>query len=195
MDGELPGVEHRQVHTHLIQCEACRDEYDDLLQMKRMLSGLRIHDAGASLQTVILQRLDEAETRHPAYRIGLLLSAMKRLSGSAIAPPVIGLSFGLTAFIVLHLNQQAVANQNEGSSQKMTWSLADTSKDSFRNYGMNPMQTREPNRFLVEPIRNVNYSLTYKSQNRGFQSMPQGYIDRDFNAPTTTAGVQWFRSR
>ena len=196
MDGELPGVEHRQVNYHIAQCEECRDEYEDLLQMKRMLAGMRTHDAGPTLATVILQRVDEAESRQPINRIRLLISTMKRLSESAIAPPMIGLGFGLTAFVILHLNTAPPSSQNDGATQKVIWSPAGASQDtSFRDLGMSNMQTPQPNRFMVQPMGNVTYSLTYKRLDNGMQPMSGGYINHGFDPPATSAGVQWFHIR
>ena len=42
MDSELPGIEHRQIRSHLAACSPCRDEYEALLQTKRLLAGLQI---------------------------------------------------------------------------------------------------------------------------------------------------------
>ena len=196
MDGELPGIEHRQVNHHVFQCDECREEYEDLLQMKRMLAGMRTHDAGPTLATVILQRVDEAESRQPINKVRLLLSTMKRMSGSAIAPPMIGLGFGLTAFVILHANQTPVSYQNDGVSQKVIWSPAGASQDtSFRDFGVSTMQTPQPNRFMVQPMGNVTYSLTYKDRNNGMQPMSSGYINHNFDPPSISAGVQWFRVR
>lgn len=61
MDGELPGVEHRQVHEHLNQCGECENEYATLLQMKRMLGSLRVQEPRPELPTLILRRVNLAE--------------------------------------------------------------------------------------------------------------------------------------
>jgi hypothetical protein len=57
MDGELPGVEHRQIHEHLAQCSDCAQEYRGLLQMKRLLAGMRIREAQTDLPIRILQQV------------------------------------------------------------------------------------------------------------------------------------------
>jgi hypothetical protein len=59
MDGELPGVEYRQVHEHLAQCPECREEHEALLQTKRLLAQLRVQEPRAELPSYILQQLHE----------------------------------------------------------------------------------------------------------------------------------------
>jgi len=61
IDGELPGIEHRQVHNHLPQCCECEREYLSLLQMKRMLGSLRVQEPSIELPQVILHRVHLAE--------------------------------------------------------------------------------------------------------------------------------------
>jgi hypothetical protein len=63
MDGELPGVEHRQIHEHLAQCEECRVEYASLLQTKRLLAALRIQEPRPELPTVILHQITLEQSR------------------------------------------------------------------------------------------------------------------------------------
>ena len=62
MDGELPGVEHRQIHEHLAQCPDCAQEYRGLLQMKRLLAGMRVREAQADLPIRILHQVHTQET-------------------------------------------------------------------------------------------------------------------------------------
>ncbi len=57
MDGELPGVEHRQIHEHIGQCAACAHEYRSLLQMKRLLGGMQVREAQADLPTRLLEKV------------------------------------------------------------------------------------------------------------------------------------------
>lgn len=64
MDGELPGVEHRQIHEHLAWCEECSEEHARLLQMKRLLAGMRVQTPRPELSGLIVQRLagEDAQT-------------------------------------------------------------------------------------------------------------------------------------
>src|SRR3954454_22477611 len=57
MDGELLGYEHRQIHHHLQQCVDCRTEYDELLQMKRLLAAMRLREPDKKLAASIVQRV------------------------------------------------------------------------------------------------------------------------------------------
>ncbi len=57
MDGELPGVEHRQIHEHIGQCSACAHEYRSLLQMKRLLGGMQVREAQADLPARLLEKV------------------------------------------------------------------------------------------------------------------------------------------
>ena len=56
MDGELLGYEHRLIHQHLQRCSECRVEYEELLQMKRLLSAMRVcepcHQLAANIPIV-----------------------------------------------------------------------------------------------------------------------------------------------
>src|SRR5262245_17196416 len=63
MDGELPGVEHRQIHEHLAQCEECQVEYVSLLQTKRLLAALRVQEPRPELPTVILHQITLEQSR------------------------------------------------------------------------------------------------------------------------------------
>ncbi|HZT42060.1 MAG TPA: zf-HC2 domain-containing protein [Chthonomonadaceae bacterium] len=63
MDGELPGVEHRQIHEHLSWCGECAHEHERLLQMKRLLAGMRVQRPRADLSQSILVRLREEDGR------------------------------------------------------------------------------------------------------------------------------------
>lgn len=66
MDGELAGVEHRQIHQHLGMCQDCRSEYDDLLLTKRMLAGLKLQAPRPELPGMIGQRI--AAEASPVHR-------------------------------------------------------------------------------------------------------------------------------
>jgi len=93
MDGELPGVEHQIIHQHLSQCRECHAEYLGLLQVKRLLAGMRIQEPRAELPGMILQRV-AAERNQPS---GLSLAEWWRhfsLWWHQIAPPPPMVAFG-----------------------------------------------------------------------------------------------------
>src|SRR5579871_4434697 len=68
MDGELPGVEHRQIHEHLARCSECADEYAGLLRMKRLLAGMRVREPRTELASRIVEQVHHSRE---AQRDGL----------------------------------------------------------------------------------------------------------------------------
>ncbi|HZO88127.1 MAG TPA: zf-HC2 domain-containing protein [Chthonomonadaceae bacterium] len=102
MDGELPGVEHRQIHLHLNACPECQAEYEGLLQVKRLLAGMRIQEPRPELPGLILQRLVSAEAQAtsggPASWLRQFCARWKQI---APPPPVIAFGTGLAAMGIL----------------------------------------------------------------------------------------------
>ncbi|MCC6727736.1 MAG: zf-HC2 domain-containing protein [Chthonomonadales bacterium] len=62
IDGELAGVEQLHVRQHLRVCSECDDEYQSLLNTKRLLSGMVFQTPRPGLADEILRRL-EADPR------------------------------------------------------------------------------------------------------------------------------------
>jgi anti-sigma factor RsiW len=106
MDGELLGYEHRLIHHHLQRCADCQSEYDELLQMKRMLAAMRLQEPGQRLAAGIVQRV-AAERESPSRStIGGLQFSLPSLRGfSPALPPVLGLGVGIAMFGVLFLSR------------------------------------------------------------------------------------------
>lgn len=88
IDGELPGVEHSGVHEHLKACRECREEYEGVLQMKRLLSHIKVQEPRPELSNDILARLHaERETASPAppfWRVWLTPSRSLMTATSAL---------------------------------------------------------------------------------------------------------------
>jgi hypothetical protein len=87
MDGELPGVEHRQIREHVLRCQECSGEYEALLRMKRMLAQLRVREPQNDLASRILQQVHQADDAQTTRRVPSrpwLLSLSLR---SPLAPP------------------------------------------------------------------------------------------------------------
>ena len=103
IDGELPGVEHRQVHNHLPQCCECEREYLSLLQMKRMLGSLRVQEPSAELPQVILHRVHlaerEAASHHDAGWHGIL-SVLLRTHLVSLRPLALGSGIACVAVLL-----------------------------------------------------------------------------------------------
>ena len=76
MDGELPGVEYRQIHEHLTQCAECTQEYRTLLQTKRLLAAMRLQESRTELPVLILQHVESE--RLQTRSLGAL-NALRRL--------------------------------------------------------------------------------------------------------------------
>jgi len=100
MDAELQSVEHRQVRDHLLRCDECHEEYDQLLQMKRMLGSLSVKEPRADVQNRILYHIaweeQQRTNKHPANWLSNLI-ATGRASLISVNPGVIGFGAVLIA--------------------------------------------------------------------------------------------------
>lgn len=63
IDGELLGVEHRQINEHLRDCAPCEEEHQSLLMTKRLLSGLSLPTPNFNLEDRLLNRIAEERGR------------------------------------------------------------------------------------------------------------------------------------
>ena len=104
MDGELPGVEHQNIHQHIKSCASCKEEYETLLCTKRMLATLKVKDPSVALEDRILSRLAEVkgQQKQPGYGVGVwwsLLGHNQRLRWSGAAA-IVGV--GALAFSINH---------------------------------------------------------------------------------------------
>ncbi len=66
IDGELPGVEHQEVHEHLKECRECREEYEGTLQMKRLLSHIKVQAPRPELSSQIIAHIRAERETAPA---------------------------------------------------------------------------------------------------------------------------------
>jgi anti-sigma factor RsiW len=100
MDGELLGYEHRLIHHHLQRCTNCQTEYEELLQMKRLLAAMRLEQPTRRLAASIVQRV-AAEEDSATFTIGVgdLRIPLPALRGRpAVYSPILGLGVGV-AFV------------------------------------------------------------------------------------------------
>jgi anti-sigma factor RsiW len=101
MDGELPGIEHRQIHEHLARCSECADEYAGLLNMKRLLAGMRVREPRADLASHIVEQVHA----HDAPRIGPSVRWAEQVNvwwkTGAPSPPALALGAGLAVMGVM----------------------------------------------------------------------------------------------
>lgn len=98
MDGELSGVEHRLIHDHLRCCPQCSEEYDGLLKVKRLLSGMRVQEPRPELQGMILTQLDGADN---AGAPGWLRNFLRMWRQSLPSPTMLAVGTGLVVVGIL----------------------------------------------------------------------------------------------
>ena len=97
IDGELLGYEHRLIHQHVQRCSECSAEYEELLQMKRLLSAMRVCEPGKNLAANIVQRVTARESRTAAASLGAWRTSFPSFSARPLAfSPIVGLGVGLT---------------------------------------------------------------------------------------------------
>src|SRR5271165_6587424 len=96
MDGELPGIEHRQIHEHLARCPECADEYAGLLKMKRLLAGMRVREPRTDLASRIVEQVHHT---HDTPRIGPTVRWAEQVNvwwkTTAPSPPALALGASL----------------------------------------------------------------------------------------------------
>jgi anti-sigma factor RsiW len=131
MDGELLGYEHRQIHHHLQQCVSCREEYESLLQLKRLLGALSVREPGRAFADEMLQRVSAEKPKQPAAPAVLWHTSLKGYRSRAAAySPMIGLGVGLTVAGLLFLAQLRNTTVQRTSAQRtLTFELANISHD------------------------------------------------------------------
>ena len=103
IDGELPGVEHRQVHDHLPQCGECEREYLMLLQMKRMVGSLRVQEPRVDLPESILRRVHLVEQASEARRnLGWqgIFGEIVRTHAASLRPVALGSGIACVAVLL-----------------------------------------------------------------------------------------------
>ncbi len=102
MDGELPGVEHRQIHEHLARCPECAEEYAGLLRMKRLLAGMRVREPRTDLATRIVEQVHRSQE---TPRIGPIVRWTEQVGvwwkAAAPSPPALALGAGLAIIGVI----------------------------------------------------------------------------------------------
>jgi predicted anti-sigma-YlaC factor YlaD len=95
MDGELTGVDHVAIHHHLGQCLPCKQEYEGLLKLKRLLGRMRLQEPRAELKHEILHHIGLAGATHEAGLILRLREIHERLHNAIPTAPIVALGAGL----------------------------------------------------------------------------------------------------
>ncbi len=115
MDGELQGVEHRLVHQHLTHCSKCAKEYSGLLQMKRLLSGMRMRESDGDLAASIIEKVHSQPDRTPDVAWTTInLRGLFSVRTLMIAAPLAALT--LMMLIVHHPAQNIITWHPSGGS-------------------------------------------------------------------------------
>jgi predicted anti-sigma-YlaC factor YlaD len=68
VDGELTGVEHQLIQKHLQECLECREEFEGIVQMKRLLSNVKVQTPRPELAGRILETVHAEPARSFAER-------------------------------------------------------------------------------------------------------------------------------
>jgi len=121
MDGELRGVEQRQVFEHLARCGECNLEYESFLQMKRMVGCMRTHQPPADLEARISYALTWEETQSANRTPTMLWMRLRMQAQDFISSPQ-GWTMGAVAVlgfyaIIHHLPAASGAN----STSTIVW--------------------------------------------------------------------------
>jgi anti-sigma factor RsiW len=134
IDGELLGHEHRLIHQHLRQCADCRNEYEELLQMKRLLAAMRVQEPAHPMCSSILSRIGEEAQEDRGHHAGSWTWALPRRNRSVLSSPFLGLGLGLGVVGLLLLasprSNSSTPLSVQGSVQgSLVWETADMSRD------------------------------------------------------------------
>ena len=106
-------------------------EYEELLQMKRLLAAMRLRDPGKQLAASIVQRIAMEAAEPASLTIGDWRLPMPALrSRPLLYSPIIGLSLGLTFFgILFWAHPTAPAGAMEGSHRALVFEQANLTAD------------------------------------------------------------------
>lgn len=156
MDGELRGVEQRQIFEHLTRCAECNQEYESFLQMKRMLGCMRTQQPSRDLQARISYAVTWEEA-HSASRTPQMLWMRMRLQAQELFASPQGWGLGAIAVlglyaIVHHLPVEADA----GSTSTIVWQRTPNSVTEL-TAGLAPSASE---RFFGPPTLNTGQTVS-----------------------------------
>ena len=153
IDGELAGVEVQAIRQHLRQCAECNDEYEGLLQTKRMLARLKVQPPPPNLQGRILENIRNQRGETASHRE----AAKATLSLSPFAKRwFLGMGVGAVAVLVA---TSALKDPNEIRWEKVEGGASTTQAPSFapslatENASFAPVSNLTERRELNPPAR------------------------------------------
>lgn len=173
MDSELPGVEHRQIHMHLARCGDCHTEYEELLQLKRLLSGMRIKEALNSTPNLILTNVANMGDQNPSTQLTIWMNQIRHSFDTAISyPHLIGVGVGLTFVGILFTTHLAISQTGPSPARQMKFTRAEMSQESAEPGSalINGLDQSATDRFLRQ--HSYNGSADYKQINYTGATLP-----------------------
>jgi anti-sigma factor RsiW len=136
MDGELPGVEHRMIHQHLGECSECQAEYQVLLRVKRLLSGMRLCAPRPELPQLILERVATEQSRRAGGRPSAWVQHLSQW-WRQVAPPPPMVAFGAGLVMVGVFWTLRVTDAQDGINWKPASAEATASLPSLTSPDLN----------------------------------------------------------
>jgi hypothetical protein len=148
MDGELSGVEHRQLHEHLIRCPECQDDYEGLLQVKRLLGGMRVQTTRKALPALILQQISDEEWRAAHQKPSAWIQqTLQQLKSIVIPPKTAVLSIGMALMGVFFAFHLSALSTRPSQQNTITWEKTPPSLSEYTE----GLDTTGSRRFLSQP--------------------------------------------
>lgn len=165
MDGELPGVEHRQMHEHLARCTDCAAEYSGLLRMKRLLAGLRVQEPDVELPARILERVRRESGGRETHRVAGGVNALADwLRSNAPMPQYLMVGASLAVVGILF-----TVHFVDSGSEKIQWHPENAASIATLQPAPD-LQRTSATATLPYTYRSVGVSQVSPSPEDGFQS-------------------------
>lgn len=176
MDGELCGVDQRQVFEHLARCPECDQEYQSFLQMKRMLGCMRTQQPSPDLQARISYALTWEENQAANRTPSMLWMRMRmRMQDLFTSPQGWGLAAVAVLGIYVVVHRLPAANATTPQSTivwqttpnqvtELTRNLEPTAADRFSRPPLTP---------FTQPVSNNPYGLSPVTQHNFFPAQPE----------------------
>jgi anti-sigma factor RsiW len=156
MDGELRGVEQRQVFEHLARCGECNMEYESFLQMKRMVGCMRTHQPPADLEARISYALTWEETQSSNRTPSMLWMRLRMQAQDYISSPQ-GWTVGAAVLGFYAIIHHLPAANGANSTSTIVWQQTPNSVTEL-TAGLAPSLGE---RFVRPPVLRTGYGLSH----------------------------------
>lgn len=151
MDGELRGIEHRQVFEHVSRCTECSHEYESFLQMKRMLGCMRTQHPSLDLRERISYAVTWDEAQSANRRPAMVWMRMRMQTTDLLASPQ-GLGLAAIAVLGLYAIVHHLPTVAGSAASTIVWQQTPNSVTEL-TAGLAPS---EPYRFVRPPAYRYN---------------------------------------